>query len=124
MSLSLNNVLIDSDDPSVLVEFYTKVLGEPVWKRGGWVAWRAGVGLLTVGPNRDVTRSTERPGPVLFGFHADDVVGEVERIKAGGAEVVRAPYHPPDAPDDWLAVLADPDGNHFQIWDAPDPSQW
>ena len=120
MSLSLNNVLIGSADPPVLVDFYTKVLGQPVWEGGGWVAWRAGVGLLTVGPNGDVTRSTERPGPVLFGFHADDVVAEFDRIKACGAEVVREPYHPPDAPDDWLAVLADPDGNYFQIWDASD----
>lgn len=121
MGLNLNNVLIGSDNPVALVEFYTKVLGDPCWQGGDWFAWRAGQGLLTVGPYGDVTGPTGRPGRILFGFHADDVVGEFERITALGAQVVRPPYHPDDAPNDWLTVLADPDGNYLQIWDNSDP---
>lgn len=122
MPLDLNNVLIGSDDPQTLIDFYTEVFGDPIFQAGGWVAWQAGGGFLTVGPHTGVTGGDDRPGRVLIGFVTEDVRGEFERIKAAGAEVVREPFHPADDPDGWLAFLADPDGNHFQLmWPTRGP---
>ena len=118
MTLNLNNGLIGSHQPDTLVEFYTAVLGPPIWSGGPWVAWKAGGGFLTVGPFNDLTGPTGAPGRTLFGFLTDDVVGQVERMVAAGATVVHAPYHPVDVSEEnWLAVLADPDGNYLQLWD-------
>jgi predicted enzyme related to lactoylglutathione lyase len=120
--LNLNNVLIGSNDPDALAAFYSRVFGDPMWSGGGWTAWQAGEGFLTVGPHREITTSRERPGPVLIGFVTEDVPGEFERITSAGARSVRPPFHPADDPDGWLAFLADPDGNHFQImWPTKGP---
>jgi predicted enzyme related to lactoylglutathione lyase len=120
--LNLNNVLIGSDDPDKLAAFYTRVFGDPIFRGGGWTAWQAGEGFLTIGPYVEVTGRREQPGRVLIGFVTQDVPGEFERITNAGARVVRAPFHPVDDPGGWLAFLADPDGNHFQImWPTQGP---
>jgi predicted enzyme related to lactoylglutathione lyase len=122
VALNLNNVLIGSDDPDELARFYMRVFGDPTWKLGRWVAWEVGDGALTIGPHTEVTANTTRPGPVLIGFFTEDVEGEFDRIKNAGAKVVQAPFHPVDDPEGWLAFLADPDGNHFQImWPTRGP---
>lgn len=95
-----------------------------MWQVGGWFAWRAGEGFLTVGPHSEVTGRGEQPGRVLIGFVTKDVQGEFERIKKAGAEVVQPPFHPVDDPDGWLAFLADPDGNYFQLmWPTQGPGE-
>ena len=38
--LSLTTVMINSEDPSALSAFYTKVLGKPGWDDGGYVGWQ------------------------------------------------------------------------------------
>ena len=42
--LKLNLVMVGSENPEPLVEFYTKVLGEPAWNDGGFVGWQSGSG--------------------------------------------------------------------------------
>jgi len=113
VGLNLNNVLIESADPDALAVFYTKVFGKPMWRSAGWTVWAAGHGFLTVGPHTELTGRGD--GRVVIGFVTDDIPGEFERIKDAGAAVVREPFHPVDDPDGWLAFLADPDGNRFQL---------
>ena len=52
------------------------------------------------------------PGRVMFNFETVQVKEEFERMKALGAQVVREPY---EIGDGWIATLADPDGNYFQL---------
>ena len=114
--LNLNSIMINSEDPTALAAFYTKVLGEPGWSDGGYTGWMAGAGMLMIGPHSEVKGSNEMPGRILFNFETTDVPGEFARIKGIGATVVQEPYHPSDTSDDiWLATLADPDGNYFQF---------
>ena len=40
---------------------------------------------------------------------------EFDRLKAAGAIVVKEPYNFEEYPDAWIATLADPDGNYFQL---------
>jgi predicted enzyme related to lactoylglutathione lyase len=57
--------------------------------------------------------NTKDPGRVLVNFETAQVQAEFERIKAiPGAAVIREPYQMGEA---WLATLADPDGNYFQL---------
>ena len=121
--LSLTTIMINSEDPSALSEFYTKVLGKPGWDDGGYVGWQAGSGSLMIGAHSEVKGRNEMPGRIILNFETPDVQGEFERIKGSGATVVREPYQPGgDAPDLWLATFEDPDGNYFQLA-SPMPAQ-
>ena len=37
--MQFNNILIGSDDPDRLVDYYRKVLGEPTLVEGGYSGW-------------------------------------------------------------------------------------
>ena len=39
--MDFNSILIGSDDPETLVEYYTKLLGEPVFSDGGYTSGRS-----------------------------------------------------------------------------------
>ncbi len=52
------------------------------------------------------------PGRIMFNFETSQVREEFERMKASGAAVIREPY---EMGGGWIATLADPDGNYFQL---------
>ena len=56
--------------------------------------------------------STKDPGRVIFNFETAQVKEEFDRIKAIGAVVIKEPY---EMGQGWIATLADPDGNYFQL---------
>jgi predicted enzyme related to lactoylglutathione lyase len=113
--LNFNNVLIGSDEPKALSDFYAKVLGKPTWEDGGFVGWQVGSGSLMIGAHSEVKGRNEMPGRIILNFETPDVQGEFERIKGLGANVVQEPYQPGGAPEMWLATFDDPDGNYFQL---------
>jgi predicted enzyme related to lactoylglutathione lyase len=113
--LSLNSILVSSEDPEALKAFYTKVLGKPGWEDQGFVGWQVGAGMLMIGPHTEVKGRNEMPGRIIFNFETPDVKGEFERIKGLGASVQAEPYHPGDDEAGWLATFEDPDGNYFQL---------
>jgi predicted enzyme related to lactoylglutathione lyase len=114
--VNFNSVLIGSEEPKALTDFYTQVLGAPAWEEGGFVGWQAGSGYLMIGAHSEVKGRNEMPGRIILNFETPDVQGEFKRIKGLGAVVQREPYQPGgDAPDMWLATFEDPDGNYFQL---------
>ena len=114
--LNFNSLLVFSENPSALSAFYEKVFQkEPVWKEGGYSGFQVGVGFFTIGPHDKVKGKSQNPERIMFNFETDDVQGEFDRIKELGAEVVAQPYHPGEEPEMWIATLADPDGNYFQL---------
>jgi predicted enzyme related to lactoylglutathione lyase len=48
----------------------------------------------------------------MINFETPQVKEEFERIRGAGAAVIREPY---DMGGGWIATLADPDGNYFQL---------
>lgn len=114
--LTLGTVMVSSEEPDRLADFYTKVLGEAGWQSEGYTGWKCGQAYFLIGPHTDVKGSNEMPGRIIFNFETDDVPGEFARIKGLGAAVQQEPYQPSAAGGEvWLATLADPDGNFFQL---------
>ena len=113
--MRLNSVLIGSEDPKQLAGYYTKLFGEPRWDEEGYVGWEIGDGGLTVGPHDQVQGKNKEPGRVIWNIESSDVKGDFDRLRGAGAIVVREPYRPMDEADMWIATIADPDDNYFQL---------
>ena len=113
--MNFNSILIGSEDPTRLAEFYTKVLGKAGYEDGGYVGWQVGNGFVTIGPHDQVKGSNAEPGRLIWNLESEDVPGDFATFKAAGATVVAEPYHPGQETEGWIATFADPDGNYFQL---------
>lgn len=113
--MNFNSILIGSADPQRLVDYYTKLFGEPTWNDGGYTGWLIGSGAVTIGPHSEVHGRNAHPGRIIWNIESTDVQADFDRFKAAGAIVVREPYTFEQAPGSWIATLADPDDNYFQL---------
>jgi predicted enzyme related to lactoylglutathione lyase len=113
--LSLNSVMIGTMQAKAMVAFYEGVIGKPadmVDHDNGFYGWQVGNTYFSVLEHSQMGGKTKDPGRVLLNFETAQVKEEFERIKTLGAVVVREPYQMGNG---WLATLADPDGNYFQL---------
>lgn len=113
--MNLNSILIGSDDPKRLADYYSRLFDTPGWTEGGYTGWQLGTGFVTVGPHDQVHGTNVQPGRIIWNIESTDVQADFERFKAAGATVIREPYQPGEVPDAWIATFADPDGNYFQL---------
>jgi predicted enzyme related to lactoylglutathione lyase len=113
--VNLNSILIGSENPKRLADYYTRLFGKPGWEEGGYTGWQIGTGFVTVGPHDQVKGRNAHPGRLIWNIESPDVKGEFERMKAAGATVVREPYNPGEAPEGLIATFSDPDDNYFQL---------
>jgi predicted enzyme related to lactoylglutathione lyase len=113
--LTLNTVMIGTMQAEAMAAFYEKVLQKPAdWKdeeNGYWI-WQAGNLYFMVGEHSEMAGMTKEPGRLMCNFETPKVKEEFERLKTLGAIVVREPY---ELQGGWIATLADPDGNYFQL---------
>ena len=123
--MNLNSILIGSEDPQRLVDYYSKLFGEPTWSDGGYTGWMIGSGSVTVGSHDQVTGKNAHPGRIIWNIESADVKGDFERFKAAGATVVRDPYNPGEPADEGgqIATFADPDDNYFQLMSPMQPPE-
>ncbi len=121
--MNFNSILIGSENPSALVEYYTKLFGAPGFNDGGYAGWQLGSGFMTIGPHSEVHGKNQQPGRFLWNIETDDVQGEFDKLKAAGAIVIREPYEFEGAPGSAIATLADPDDNYFQLMTPYDPGE-
>jgi len=121
--VNFSGILIGSEDPARLAEYYTRLFGEPGWSDFGYTGWMLGSGSITVGPHSDVRGANAQPGRIIWNIETPDVKGEFARLVAAGARVIAEPYTMDGMPDDSLiATLADPDDNYFQLMSPMDVS--
>jgi len=114
--LNLNSLLLFSEAPKKLVDFYRQVLArEPKFNEGEFTGFEVGLCALIIGPHSKVHGSNKNPERFMFNFETDNVKGEFERMKKMGAKVIAQPYQMGDDKDFWIATLADPEGNYFQL---------
>jgi predicted enzyme related to lactoylglutathione lyase len=121
--VNFNSILIGSEDPKRLVEYYTRIFGQPTMSEGDYTGWLIGSGFVTVGPHSEVHGKNDAPGRLIWNIETPDVRGEFERLKAAGAIVVREPYGFEGVPGAAIATLADPDDNYFQLMSPMGPDQ-
>ena len=123
--MNFNSILIGSEDPQRLVDYYSKLFGAPAFSEGGYTAWQIGTGWVTVGPHDEVKGKSAHPGRLIWNIETADVKGEFERLKNAGAAVVREPYGSDESSDDspagWIGTFADPDDNYFQLMSPMGP---
>ena len=113
--LNLNSVMIGTKQPAALAAFYEKVLGKPadmVDRENGFWGWQVGSAFMSVLDHSEMGGNAKDPGRVMINFETAQVKEEFERIKALGGKVVKEPY---EIGEGWIATLADPDGNYFQL---------
>ena len=120
--MNFNSILIGSEDPQRLADYYTKLFGEPAWNEGGYIGWMVGSGAVTVGPHDQVSGKNTQPGRIIWNIESTDVRGDFDRFKAAGATVVREPYGMDESSEDAIATFADPDDNYFQLM-SPMPAE-
>jgi predicted enzyme related to lactoylglutathione lyase len=113
--LTLNSVTIGTKQPTAMAAFYEKIIGRPAdmadQGQGFW-GWQVGAVYLMVLEHSGMAGGTKDPGRVMFNLETAQVKDEFQRIKAVGGQVVREPYA---IGPGWIATLADPDGNYFQL---------
>lgn len=118
--LNLNSVMVGSMQPKVMGEFYEKVFGKkPDIHEDKWYGWQVGTAFFSVGEHSEAKGKSKDPVRVIINLETTEVKEEFERIKKiDAAEVIKEPY---DMGGAWIATLADPDGNYFQLmtpWDS------
>jgi predicted enzyme related to lactoylglutathione lyase len=115
--VNFNSILIGSENPQRLVEYYSRLLGKPVYEGDGYASWQIGSGWMSVGPHDQVHGQNAQPGRILWNIESADVQGDFTRFKDAGATVVREPYSFGDGsgPTALIATLSDPDDNYFQL---------
>lgn len=119
--MNFNNILIGSADPKRLVDYYTKLFGEPGMVDGAYAGWLLGSGWVSIGPHSEVSGKNAQPGRLIWNIESADVEGDFARMKAAGAIVIREPYGFEGYPDARIATLADPDDNYFQLTSPMSP---
>ena len=113
--LNLNSIMIGTKQLKTLAAFYEKVIGKPaemIDQENGYYGWQVGAVYFSLLEHSEMGGATKDPGRVIFNFESGQVHEEFKRIKAAGAEVIREPY---EMGTGWIATLADPDGNYFQL---------
>jgi predicted enzyme related to lactoylglutathione lyase len=113
--LNLNSIMIGTKQLQTLAGFYEKVLEKPadmIDKENGFYGWQVGSNYFSLLDHSEMRGPTKDPGRVMLNFETDRVKEEFERIKAFGGKVIREPYQMGGG---WIATLADPDGNYFQL---------
>ena len=113
--MNFNSILIGSENPQRLVDYYTNLFGAPAMADGGYTGWLLGQGFVTVGPHSEVSGRNAAPGRLIWNIETDDVKGTFDRFKAAGAIVVAEPYSFEGVEGSAIATLADPDDNYFQL---------
>ncbi|CAN5663959.1 hypothetical protein BH23CHL8_BH23CHL8_25950 [soil metagenome] len=125
--MNLNSILIGSEEPQRLVEYYTRLFGQPGWEGGGYTGWLIGSGSITVGPHSEVHGRNAHPGRIIWNIESPDVKADFERLRDSGAIVVAEPYGLEGMDEDMgegtIATFADPDDNYFQLMSPMQPDE-
>lgn len=113
--LNLNSVMIGTMQVEAMEQFYEGVLGsapDMVDRDQGFYGWKVGSSYFSILKHSEMGGKTKDPGRIILNFETAQVKEEFERLKVLGAAVIAAPY---EIGGGWLATLADPDGNYFQL---------
>jgi len=109
--MNFNSIMIGTENPQRLKDYYTKLFGKPTWDDGSYFSWQLGTGVLTVGSHDQVKGQNREPGRILW------------NIETAGATVVKEPYDPAEGTEAsgmLITTFSDPDNNYFQLMSPMD----
>ena len=115
--MKLSGIMLNSEDPKNLSNFYTKILGKPDWEMNEMYGYgKSGNNILIMG-HSEVKGTNKDAARIMLSFAVEDTKAEFDKIKSAGAKVIAEPYQPDKNGNSkvWLATLADPDGNYIQL---------
>lgn len=119
--LNLSSIMVGSENPKALADFYEKVLEKkPDMVEEGFYGFLAGNCFISFGQHDKVKGKNQEADRIIFNFESKEVKEEYERIKGLGATVVKELYSMGETNEYWICTFADPDGNLFQVvtpWD-------
>ena len=109
-------------DPDALNRWYAEHLGvieldSKGYEDPGWFQDRGETVFFACEP--DSTTPGPPPKQWSINFRVDDLDGMVARLRAAGVEVEP---HAEEYPNGRFAELADPEGNHVQLWEPNEAS--
>lgn len=113
--LKPNSILIGTTQLQALASFYEAILGRPadmVSSEEGFFGWKFGDVFLAIFTHSEMAGMAKDPGRVMINYETEQVSEDYARLQTLGAVAVHAPY---ESGGGWLATLADPDGNYFQL---------
>ena len=118
MTSSVTHFEIYAEEPAKLAEFYRTLLGWQVEKTPGIDYWRIQTGSGEAsGIGGGLTfRPIAGPKSWVHYLHVEALDATVERLLEMGGALVRPKAAVPKVA--WYAVVADPEGNIFAIWQA------
>ena len=118
--MKFGGILVGSENPDRLKEYYTKLFGKPTFEDETYFGWQFGEGGVSFGPHTDVKGKNREPGRVIWNLETPDVQGEFAKLKAAGATVVKEPYDPAESSGMLITTFSDPDNNYFQLMSPMD----
>ena len=59
-SMNLNGILIGSENPQRLRDYYMKLFGKPTWDEGGFFGWQVASGSMMIGQHDHVKGKKQR----------------------------------------------------------------
>lgn len=97
--------------------FYEKVFDrKPDMADDSYHGWKIGSCFLSVGKHSKMEGKNKQGARVMFNFETKEVKEEFKRMKdIDGIEIIAEPYQIEGWEGGWIATLADPDGNYFQL---------
>ncbi len=120
MIRGLDSVLISSENPKALADFYKDKVGlefEDEFEYGekgeAGFMFKVGSTGLTILPHSDIKGKNTNPARIMFNIEVDDEEVEVKRLTDAGVKVVADIYHVEGY--GYIATFEDVDGNYFQF---------
>jgi uncharacterized protein len=115
---SVTHFEIYAEDAPHLADFYEELFGWSIKKAPGVDYFQIQTGPLDQGGIRGGLLHRPIPGPRSWVHYVsvDSVDDAVERVQSLGGKLVRAKAAVPKIA--WYAVVEDPDGNIFAVWQA------
>jgi predicted enzyme related to lactoylglutathione lyase len=109
-------VIVHSEQPARMIDFYSDVVGlEPQFDvtPGAFSAGSSSFVDLIVEPHSEVRGTSAEPQRVMLNFVVDDARAEQRRLESCGVRFVRDTTEEPGV--GLFATFADPDGNYCQL---------
>src|SRR5437667_12888062 len=78
VAMNFNSVMIGSEDPKRLADYYTKILGKPAMSEGGYDGWQIGSGWIRIGPHGEFKGKNTTPGRRSLNIECVDVKRDLQ----------------------------------------------